>query len=500
MPHIAELLQKTDRACPRVVSIICIPAAPQDVQYRKFRLGPPQLFCVKSFAVAVRLSPFAFFAILKFFAARNMHNQDVRQLPRRARAPTDKPRRSRSTPPAAMTYYEDRAREWGNAKKQRGGQQKKQPEGDTGGWHPRTTDQPKFVYNTRRMWKHEIKRALQELDELPADAAHDVTDKAKCTLMAWFRRMCYLDEFNIIIQGTIGGSEERIYLNEAQIRRNNELREADNAPLFDLRAAPLPAYQDHHPSTTTKASSLTTPPPQLWSDVTESPPDVPFSPPPIWKVPQPPTPPSPSMQPSPAAPALHTGDTSSDEPYTPTEAPTHVEAVPHTGTIIAVAYAPLSAAPPPSRTTVLSPIPGETLQGAHTATLAHAVAQTVGNCIAAAVEARAKRMPLDRWSDYEKGRKRRRTATPVGPVMPIYEAHELHPSRVAEPVLKHSKLMVCDVVCCDVRPPDWYGPRCLDHMIHEIGTWTDGCTYRRIENNIKPPHMNGWCAAEHIYG
>ena len=88
-----------------------------------------------------------------------------------------------------MTYYEDRAREWGNAKKQRGGQQKKQPEGDTGGGHPRTTDQPKFVYNTRRMWKHEMKRALQELDKLPDDAAHDVRDKAKYTLMAWFRRM-----------------------------------------------------------------------------------------------------------------------------------------------------------------------------------------------------------------------------------------------------------------------------------------------------------------------
>ena len=57
------------------------------------------------------------------------------------------------------------------------------------GWHPRTTDLPKFVYNTRRMWKHEMKRALQELDELPADAAPDVRDKAKYTLMAWFRRM-----------------------------------------------------------------------------------------------------------------------------------------------------------------------------------------------------------------------------------------------------------------------------------------------------------------------
>ena len=120
--------------------------------------------------------------------------------------------------------------------------------------------------------------------------------------------------------------------------------------------------------------------------------------------------------------------------------------------------------------------------------------------IVSQVEARAKRMPLEWWSEYEAGRKRRRTATPVGPVMPIYEAHELHPSRVAEPVLKHSKLMVCDVVCCDVRPPDWYGPRCLDHMIHEFGTWTDGSTRRRIGNTRKPPHMIGGCAPGHIYG
>ena len=38
----------------------------QNVQYRKFRLSPPQLFCVKPFAVAVRLSPFAFFAVRIF--------------------------------------------------------------------------------------------------------------------------------------------------------------------------------------------------------------------------------------------------------------------------------------------------------------------------------------------------------------------------------------------------------------------------------------------------
>ena len=228
-------------------------------------------------------------------------------------------------------------------------------------------------------------------------------------------------------------------MHEEQIIRNDEERELEDAPGIEAwcdgvgglsGAAPLPA-QDHHQSTASTASSSTTPP-QLWPNVTESPPDVPVSPPPIWKVPQPPTPPSPSMQPSPAAPALHTGDTSSDEPYTPTEAHTHVEAVPHTGTITAVAYAPLSAAPPPSRTAVLSPIPGETLEGAHTATFAHAVAQAVGNCIAATVEARAKRMPLDWWSEYETGRKRRRTATPAGPVMSSSEAHEFHPSQVAD--------------------------------------------------------------------
>ena len=69
-----------------------------------------------------------------------------------------------------------------------------------------------------------------------------------------------------------------------------------------------------------------------------------------------------------------------------------------------------------------------------------------------------------------------------------------------EPVLEHSKLMVCDVIVCEVQPPAWYGPRLYGHMIHEIGTWTGGCTQWRIGNNRKPPHMDGWCAAEHIYG
>ena len=216
--------------------------------------------------------------------------------------------------------------------------------------------------------------------------------------------------------------------------------------MLDLRAAPLPAYQDHHPSTTTKASSLTTLPPQLWSDVTESPPDVPSAPPPQWGVPQPPPPPwrvrqptSTSMQPPPAAPALRTGDNSYDDEYTPVEAPAHVDAVPHAGTRIAVAakaatpaiHAPLAAAPPPPRTAVLSSIPGETLEGSHTAALAQTVAQAVGDSNATNV--RAKHMPLYRWTLYGPERKRQRTASagtaPLHVQVTLSEAHEFHPSQ-----------------------------------------------------------------------
>ena len=65
-----------------------------------------------------------------------------------------------------------------------------------------------------------------------------------------------------------------------------------------------------------------------------------------------------------------------------------------------------------------------------------------------------------------------------------------------EPVEDHSELKVGDIVFCAVQPNDrFYG-----HAIHEIKTWLDGSTYWMIGNLKDPPRINGWCAAEHIYG
>ena len=69
-----------------------------------------------------------------------------------------------------------------------------------------------------------------------------------------------------------------------------------------------------------------------------------------------------------------------------------------------------------------------------------------------------------------------------------------------EPVTDHSKLMIGHIVFCEVQPEYGHGPRFYGHMIHEICTWHDGSTYWKIGNNNKPPHINGWCTAEHIYG
>ena len=64
-----------------------------------------------------------------------------------------------------------------------------------------------------------------------------------------------------------------------------------------------------------------------------------------------------------------------------------------------------------------------------------------------------------------------------------------------EQVTDCSILVVGDVVFCAVQP----GDRFYGHMIHNIGTWY-GTTYWDIGNMKDPPHINGWCYAEHIYG
>ena len=65
-----------------------------------------------------------------------------------------------------------------------------------------------------------------------------------------------------------------------------------------------------------------------------------------------------------------------------------------------------------------------------------------------------------------------------------------------EPITDHSSLVVGDIVFCAVQTSGiFYG-----HMIHHIGTWADGTTVWWIGNMREPPRINGWCAAEHIFG
>ena len=68
------------------------------------------------------------------------------------------------------------------------------------------------------------------------------------------------------------------------------------------------------------------------------------------------------------------------------------------------------------------------------------------------------------------------------------------------PIADHAKLRVGELVFCEVQPPAWYGARFYGLMIHEIGACADGSTQWTIGNMKQPPHMIGWCAAEHIYG
>ena len=67
---------------------------------------------------------------------------------------------------------------------------------------------------------------MRDFDELPADASPGVVAKANKLLEHWFRRLVYLEVFNIILKGQPGEPETKIHLNEAQIRKitRNERR------------------------------------------------------------------------------------------------------------------------------------------------------------------------------------------------------------------------------------------------------------------------------------
>ena len=252
-------------------------------------------------------------------------------------------------------------------------------------------------------------------------------------------------------------------MNEEQIRRS------DDGVLRGLSGAVPWPTQDHHPSTASTASSSTTPP-QLWPNVTESPPDVPSPPPPppAGKLPThvPPQPPPPQdapgasspptsqlikpepppglslwIQPTPAVPAVHTGDTSYDEACMPMTRFYHM-AVAASADPPAI-DAQLAADPPPPRALRLSSIPEDTVETSNTAASAEAEAKAVGGYKAGTVE----EPPNYRWTNYPEGTKRkphdhgRRIVTPVGAAPPhapmptrhvpvtVFGAHDIHPSQ-----------------------------------------------------------------------
>ena len=64
-----------------------------------------------------------------------------------------------------------------------------------------------------------------------------------------------------------------------------------------------------------------------------------------------------------------------------------------------------------------------------------------------------------------------------------------------EPVTDHDALVVGEIVFCLVQPTQRY----FGHAIHKIDYW-NGTKYWEIGNMSEPPHINGYCYKEHIYG
>ena len=123
----------------------------------------------------------------------------------------------------------DRTRQWANAKPHRR-RQKKKPEGDNGPWEPRTSEHTKSINNHRRGFKFELKRALTAFDELPAEPTPALLEETSQHLACWYRRLFFLDKFNIVLRCKIGEPETRIFMTEEHVNRNNELRWEEDAP------------------------------------------------------------------------------------------------------------------------------------------------------------------------------------------------------------------------------------------------------------------------------
>ena len=86
----------------------------------------------------------------------------------------------------------------------------------------RTSDHTKSINNHRKRFKYELKKALKAFGELPVEPALALLEETSQNLTRWYRRMFFLDAFHIVLLCKNGGPEKRIYMEEEQIKRNNE--------------------------------------------------------------------------------------------------------------------------------------------------------------------------------------------------------------------------------------------------------------------------------------
>ena len=308
-----------------------------------------------------------------------------------------------------------------------------------------------MIKNIRKLFKYQLKSAINASDQLSDASSAAVVQETTQQLSRWYRRLYFLDRFNIVILQPRGGAETRIYMTEEQIRKNDELRDKEDAPMVETRLERVHALEetvteqlDYHSSTASKASPAAKPMPP-WAKPQEprvppppSTPDVP-SPPPMRsshrRLSEPPW----------AVAARRNDDSSSDEPRTPSESPSPVTPLPLAGTLIAVfpkaapptIKAPPEAVGPPARAAPVSETTVQVPRDAATETVVEAMDST---------PIMVKAMPPYKWTLYEKGRKRaERTVTPAVTAQSnahtppryvsmefLFQAHEVHPSQVLD--------------------------------------------------------------------
>ena len=431
----------------------------------------------------------------------------------------------------------------------RRGRQAPKPKGDTSRWQQRTRENVKNIANVRRGLRHQLSLAISWVDA-PGPGEEE---QASINLEKQYRKMYFLDELNLIIEDAKDGRPEvHTVMSPEQVDRNNHLRATESAPAIKAwhvlrkgverdrqtfeeapQGAKRPrlmtgeAHDGRAPQRDAERPRLMTaeqPPAAAW------PKDVPFPPPPASPWAEDSDYPS---QPAPPAASAYRGvkvPLSSDDDSQSTS----------------------SRLPPTSSNAARSPSRDEITP--ETAAMVSGSQNEAGHPLQTMFR-------LYRWTRYGPGRDRTPTRPPklsaqrLGhtrlmerPCHILYQAHEIHPAdevdwtlggdredelkkrkirnalaeeilrskrsvkfrstgnslyplvqtddvTMWEPIFDHAKLQVGDVVFCRVQKSNAY----YGHMIHEIGYYGRR-KYWAIGNMKNPPHINGWCYAEHIFG